>query len=144
MEALTKKTRHASAHAALCTAAGLSTEDTAISSALNRAWHFTKKAESILCKKDEQASIASQVATITELAVLSCDVLHIHVVYEAHTRAMSVEVYPAHTIYRGHQAPMFRSRVSLKRDDPLEQLKDLEDKLIDLIADAKDNAMGAC
>jgi len=143
MEAL-RKPRADSDHAALCVVAGLSSEDTAISSALNRAWHFTEKAQSILCKEDEQASIARQVAAITELAVLSCDTLHIHADYAAHIQSLAVEVYPVKEVYRGHPAPMFRARVSLRRGNPIEQLKDLEDKLIELIAAAKDEAMGGC
>jgi len=144
METLMSKPRFKQAHAALCTMVGMNNEDTAISSALNRAWHFTDKAESILCKKDAQATIASLVAGITELAILNADVIHIFCDYSPHINSLFVEVNHGNTVYEDLNGPFFRCTVSLKRGHPIEELKDLEDKLIELIADAKDNAMGAC
>jgi hypothetical protein len=118
--------------------------DATVTCSLNKPRHFQDIAESILCKKDDQQKICEMVSAITGLAILNHDVIHIHVDYVAHTQWLAIEVYPGKTVYRGHPAPIFRERISLKRDNPVEQLKTLEDKLIDLIAEAKDNAMGAC
>jgi hypothetical protein len=142
MQTLMSQPEHQKAHAAFCTTAGLSVEDTAISSVLNRAWHFTKKAESILCK-DEQASAARLVAAITELSILNADVIHIHASFHAHTNAFEVRVNSAATDYR-KPTVMLREHMSLDKAWALEQLKNLEDKLIDLVAAAKDDAIGAC
>jgi len=118
--------------------------DETVISSLNKSRHFPVITESILCKKDDQQKICEMVSAITGLAILNHDVIHIHVDYAAHIQSLAIEVYPAQTVYRGHPAATFRQRISFRRDNPLEQLKTLEDKLIDLIAEAKDNAIGAC
>lgn len=137
MEAVQEKVSHLE----LCTVAGLSVEDAATSGALNRA--FNDRAKNILISDKKDLAISRQVAAINDLAILNHNVLHIFVEYAAHTRSFSVEVYPLDVDFNYFPKVSFKSDISFKRGEPVEQLKALEDKLIELIADAKDNMMGA-
>ncbi len=146
METLSKQDKQATSHhVALCVAAGLSTEDTAISVVLSKAWDSgdTAKTSSLLARKTDERELCGMVSAITTLAILSRDVLAIFVNYSASVNSLSIDVYPADTDFHRYPRPDFHTIISFKRGEPIEQLKALEDKLIELVAAAKDNAMGA-
>lgn len=90
--------------------------------------------EQLLCR---------MVNAIQELAILSSDVIHIETVYSAHAKDFQVKVFDANTNYFGMYKPKFRRAVCLDGSLAYELLRDLEDKLIELVSDAKDKAMGA-
>jgi len=91
---------------------------------------------------DEQL-LCRMVNAISDLAILSSDVIHIETAYSAHAKDFQVKVFNADTNYFGIYKPIFDRAVYLDNSLAYEQLRDLEDKLIELIADAKDKAMGA-
>ena len=91
---------------------------------------------------DEQL-LCRMVNAISDLAILSSDVIHIETAYSANTKDFQVKVFNADTNYFGMYKPIFDRAVYLDNSLAYEQLRDLEDKLIELIADAKDKAMGA-
>lgn len=88
-------------------------------------------------------AIRSMVNSIMTLAMLNSDLLHIHASYSAHVKAVEVRVNPASTNYE-FPIVLFKEHIYLDKPNALEQLKVLEDLLIELVADAKDLAMGAC
>lgn len=100
----------------------------------------TAFAESLKQKRDCQ----DVVLQIIQLAMMNKDVIHIHADYEAHVDLLSVRVLDVETDYDGIQSYIHRVDISLTRnryeDDatPLTQLLELEDKLLELIAEAKD------
>lgn len=89
------------------------------------------------------SSVCDAVNAITTLAMLDCNVIHIHISFHAHTNAFEVRVNSAGTDYK-KPSVMLSEYIYLDKAWALEQLKTLEDKLIDLVAQAKDEAMGAC
>lgn len=88
-------------------------------------------------------SLCSMVSDITDLAVLSVDVIHIEVTFSAHIKELQVKVFDVNTNYFGIYRQAFGRSVYLDAKTAPEQLLALEDKLIELVADAKDKAMGA-
>ena len=92
---------------------------------------------------DERA-LCSMVTAITELAIVSREVLHIFADYSVHTHTFRVDVFPAGTDYNCARRPAFGASIRMGEKDALDRLKHLEDSLIDLVAAAKDDAMGAC
>ena len=110
---------------------------------LNRAAHFTDEARRIL-DADSGRAICSMVSAITELAMVSRDVLHIEVKFSAHINELEVKAFDAKTDYMASHHRLFGRSVYLDSANALDALKQLEDELIDLIADAKDKAMGGC
>jgi hypothetical protein len=100
----------------------------------------TAFAESLKQKRDCQ----DVVLQIIQLAMMNKEVIHIFVHYEAHVDLLTVRVRDVETDYDGMQSCIHRVDISLTRnryeDDatPLTQLLELEDKLLELIAEAKD------
>lgn len=100
----------------------------------------TAFAKSLKQKRDCQ----DVVLQIIQLAMMNKDVIHIHAHYEAHVDLLSVRALDVETDYDGIQSNIHRVDISLTRnryeDDatPLTQLLELEDKLLELIAEAKD------
>ncbi|UXI00454.1 hypothetical protein [Photobacterium sp. TY1-4] len=84
---------------------------------------------------------------ITELSIDNHEIIHIHTQYSPHVNGFCVYVYPITEEYVDIEiAPFFRVDFSLNRNrfednaTPLQQLLELEDKLLALIAEAKDKA----
>jgi len=92
-------------------------------------------------RRDEQ-SVFNMVNSIMTLAMLNCDVLHIHASYSAHVKVFQVRVNPANTNYE-FQSVLINELIYLDEPKAFEQLQELEDALIELVADAKDLAMEA-
>ncbi|MGF1761025.1 hypothetical protein L4D76_24495 [Photobacterium sagamiensis] len=86
------------------------------------------------------------VLQIMQLAMMNKDVIEINVRYQCNVDYVDVRVYLAGTEYGREQSPIYKSNVYLDRnsfeDDtpPLTQLLRIEDKLLELIAEAKDKA----
>lgn len=80
---------------------------------------------------------------ILQLALENQDAIHIHLAFCAHVNWIRVRVHLPIAI-DGHDDPIIEDFISLEsnrhEDDatPLAQLLELEDKLVDLIAEAKD------
>ncbi|KPU82202.1 hypothetical protein JI57_04545 [Psychromonas sp. PRT-SC03] len=88
--------------------------------------------------------VCEMVCSITTLAMLNSDVLHIFVNYSAHTKGLSVRVHASNTDYDLLAPPTYKKHLCLDHSNSLKELKDLEDKLIELIAAAKGRKIGAC
>lgn len=119
-------------------------QDESIVKSLNSAKYFADKAQSILNKRDDgnDHAIHSMVNSIMTLAMINSDLLHIHITYSAHTKSISARVLGADTNYNNPHV-IFSDQLRMNKPHSLEQLKALEDLLIELVADAKDKAMGA-
>lgn len=91
--------------------------------------------ERILNKNKNDNSVCNQVNSIMTLALLSSDVLHIHTQYSAHVKALDVRVQVADTDYKNPNV-VFKQQIYLDKAKSSEQLKELEDLLILLVADA--------
>lgn len=118
-------------------------KDETVTTSLNRARHFADKAQRILDKNEDAHSVCEMVNAIGNLAILNCDLLHIHTHYSPHVNQLEVRVQPADTDYANPKL-VFKEFIYLDKPKALEKLKALEDLLIELVADAKDNAMGGC
>ncbi|MFT6986906.1 MAG: hypothetical protein ACJAT7_002756 [Psychromonas sp.] len=118
-------------------------KDESIVRNLNKARHFADKAQRILTKNEDAHSVCNMVNAIMSLAVLNSELLHIHTRYSPHVKTLDVRVQPADTDYE-NPAVVFKEHIYLDKPKSLEQLKNLEDLLIELVADAKDLAMGGC
>ena len=123
------------------TAAG---KDESVVKILNRAKHYSDKAQSMMNDRENIESIHSMVSSITTYAMLNSDVLHIDVKYTACIEEIEVKVFDGKTDYSTAHSRKFSCAVYLDNHNALNTLKALEDKLIDLVAEAKDKAMGAC
>lgn len=84
---------------------------------------------------------------ITELAIDNHEIIYIHTNYSPHVNGFVVYVYPITEEYVDiESAPIFRVDVQLTLNrfednaTPLQQLLEAEDKLLALIAEAKDKA----
>lgn len=84
---------------------------------------------------------------ITELSIDNHEIIHIHISYYPHVNGFWVSVNPSDETYENsQQEEFFRSHVSLSLNrfednaTPLQQLLEIEDKLLALIAEAKDKA----
>ncbi|MEI6896036.1 MAG: hypothetical protein V5786_00845 [Psychromonas sp.] len=76
------------------------------------------------------------VNSIMILAMTNNDVLHINVIYQATCSTLYVNVFNVDgNIYK----PIFSRVTHLDVQSTIEDLKDLEDELIELIGNAKDN-----
>lgn len=84
-------------------------------------------------------SICNQVAAITALAILSYEVVHIEVKYIACLHLLDVKVLDGKTDLFMGSTYKFGCAVYLDSPSALEQLKVLEDKLIDAVVDAKEH-----
>jgi len=93
-------------------------------------------------RKDERA-ICDSVTAISTLSILSRDVLHINVDYSPQLNELKVRVFDVDTNYYHKLVRKFAKSIFLESKSAREQLNVLEDKLIELVADAKDKAMGA-
>jgi len=93
-------------------------------------------------RKDDR-KICDSVTAITTLAIVSADDIHIEVTFSAHIKELQVKVFDVNTNYFDIYRQAFGRSVYLDAKTAPEQLSALEDKLIELIADAKDKAMGA-
>jgi len=99
-------------------------------------------AESLKQKRDCQ----DVVLQIMQLALMNKDVIHIFVDYQAHADLLTVRVIGTETDYQKphvciHREDVWLSSPRLEGDvTPLEQLLAFEDKLLELIAEAKDKA----
>lgn len=89
-------------------------------------------------------AICSMVSAITELAILSQQLIHIEVKFTAVVNELEVKVFRATTNYLGGVRRLFVRCVYLDNSNALDELKALEDQLIELVAEAKDKAIGAC
>lgn len=100
----------------------------------------TAFAESLKQQRDCQ----DVVLQIMQLAMMNKDVIHIHVDYHAHVDVLGVCVQEAETDYQIQQGFIHKQRIHqlMNRVEgdtpPLTQLLELEDKLLELIAEAKD------
>ncbi|WP_434357363.1 hypothetical protein NF212_16070 [Parasalinivibrio latis] len=87
------------------------------------------------------APTAQQVAlSIMALAMESADVLNIHVSYSPHVAGISVAVYPTNTDYIAGEMNRLFNVYWHECSDTLDDLKAIEDKLIELVAEARDKA----
>lgn len=100
----------------------------------------TAFAESLKQKRDCQ----DVVLQIIQLAMMNKDVIHIHADYHPHVDVLYVCVQDAKTDYKNQQESIHTKRIDLLMNcadgdtPPLSQLLELEDKLLELIAEAKD------
>lgn len=93
-------------------------------------------------RKDDRA-ICDSVTAITTLAIVSADVLHINIDYSPQLKELKVRVFDVDTHSYHKLVKKFAKSIYLESKNAREQLNVLEDKLIELVADAKDKAMGA-
>ncbi|WP_028865055.1 hypothetical protein [Psychromonas aquimarina] len=91
---------------------------------------------------ESEDAVYSMVNSIMTLAMLNAEVLHIQTLYSPHVKKFNVRVQPADSDYKNPNV-VFIEDIYLDKPTSLEQLKILEDLLIELVADAKDLAMGA-
>ena len=103
---------------------------------INRAQYFSDKAKDLLENKNLEQRIYEQVNSIMMLAMVSSDVLHIHVHYSAHIKQVDVRVNPFFTNYKFPTA-IYKENVYIDKPQSLTELKDIEDLLIDLVAEAR-------
>ena len=103
---------------------------------------FADKATSLL-NSSEDMSICNAVNSITNLALLNRNVLHINVTYSPEVDGIQVKAFKANANYFGIYKPVFSRCVYLDQPPTLNQLQTLEDDLIELIGSAKDRLMGA-
>ncbi|WP_028863877.1 hypothetical protein [Psychromonas aquimarina] len=120
-------------------------QDESIVRTLNSAKYFADKAQRILNKGENGSTHAvhSMVNSIMTLSMLNHEVLHINVAYAPHCADLEIKVFDADTDYFSAHKAMFSRCVHLDVANTLEQLKNLEDELIELVGQAKDKAMGA-
>jgi hypothetical protein len=109
---------------------------------INKASFWANKSQTIL-NKDEETAICNMVNAITTLALLNAKILHISVFYEPHCADLNIKVFKVDTNYFGIYKAIFRRCVHLDQSTSLQQLKTLEDDLIELVAEAMDKLMGA-
>ena len=108
---------------------------------INRVQYFSDKAKNALEKnKDLEQRIYQQVNSIMTLAMLSSDVLHIDVAYEANIKEISVKVFDKNTDYLHAHRRKFGLGIYLAQLTTVNTLLALEDKLIELVAEARSNA----
>lgn len=100
------------------------------------------KPRNIFDSRSDEQSVFNMVNSIMTLAMLNCDVLHIQASYSAHVKAFQVRVNPASTNYE-FPSVQFKEHIYLDKPKAFEKLQELEDALIELVADAKDLAMEA-
>lgn len=117
-------------------------KDERVTRNLKKAKHFTEKANSLL-SKSEDLSLANAVSAVVELAILSKSILDINVEYSPEVAMFSVKAFPVNTNYFGLYKTIFNRAVYLDQPSSRLQIQTLEDDLIELIANAKDKAMGA-
>lgn len=100
-----------------------------------------KKADVISAHSKHELAISNAVSAITTLALLHTNIIHIEFEYCAWLKSFSVKVFDVDTDYMRAHPRKFGCGVQLDQANSLDYLHDLEDKLISLIADAKDKAM---
>ncbi|NAW86587.1 hypothetical protein, partial [Photobacterium halotolerans] len=78
---------------------------------------------------------------IMQLAMECTDVIHVRVEYAPHVDWLYVSVHPVNSRYEAdcQDTMLFEHRFKFERDD-IKNLLAIEDKLIELIAEARDNA----
>ena len=95
---------------------------------------------------DTKRNCQDVVLGIMQLAMMNKGVIEINVRYQSNVDEIGVRVYPSGTEYDGDQSSIYKSNVyldihSFEGDTPpLTNLLIIEDKLLELIAEAKDNA----
>lgn len=88
---------------------------------------------------------------IVQLAMVNREVIHIHSWYAAHFNSFTVRVWPASETYQEDieskmllNEEIWLSHARFKdRISPLQRLLEIEDKLLEMIAEAKDKAEAA-
>ncbi|WP_028864296.1 hypothetical protein [Psychromonas aquimarina] len=103
---------------------------------------FAKAVPTVNTHSESEDAVYSMVNSIMTLAMLNAEVLHIQTSYSPHVKKLNVRVQPADSDYKNPNV-VFTEEIYLDKPTSLEQLKILEDLLIELVADAKDLAMGA-
>lgn len=101
------------------------------------------KATALNDSTEEDLSLARAVSAIVELAMLSKSILDINVEYSPEDAMLSVKAFPVNTNYFGLYKNIFNRGVYIDQPSSRLQVQTLEDDLIELIANAKDKAMGA-
>ncbi|WP_281222098.1 hypothetical protein [Photobacterium sanguinicancri] len=98
-------------------------------------------------KDTAERKVQDVVLGIMQLAMMNHEVIHIHVRYSSHINNFNLCVYPISASYVATiREELFDIDISMNRNrfedgaTPLQQLLELEDKLLELIAEAKDNA----
>ncbi|MGF1704142.1 hypothetical protein L4D09_28040 [Photobacterium makurazakiensis] len=105
---------------------------------------LAKNCEAFAEKLRQERDCQDVVMQIMQLAMMNKDVIHIFVDYQVHVDSLTVRVLDAETDYEANQDYIHRVDISLTRNryendaTPLTQLLELEDKLLELIAEAKD------
>ncbi|UTM59236.1 hypothetical protein L4174_021255 [Photobacterium sp. CCB-ST2H9] len=104
--------------------------------AVSLAMDSEKLAEAIRNRNSHDVAVG-----IMQLAMECKDVLHIHVSYAPHADELYVRVLPVTTQYQPdvRQVRLFYASFYFERDD-IKNLLAIEDKLIELVAEARDNA----
>lgn len=147
MTNLAKKTSQTTSHMPLLIGIDMAAgKDESVVRNINQAKYFADKAQRLLNKGDDENAhaIRCMVNSIMTLSMINSDVLHINVAYTPAAEELEVKVFASDTDYFQACKTKFSRSVYLDAVSTLEQLKALEDHLIDLVADAKDKAIGAC
>lgn len=87
-------------------------------------------------------SLCNEVAAITALAILSNEVAYIEVKFSPRFHALEVKVFDSQMDCLTDMGCRFSCAVPLDSSNALEQLKALEDKLLDVVTEAKEHEMG--
>ncbi|WP_330959043.1 hypothetical protein [Photobacterium sp. 53610] len=107
-----------------------------------------KTAQEILAMDSEKLAEAIRNRSVQDVALgilqlaMECrDVLHVFVWYVAHVRSLDIQVYSKDTIYVEGMGKvrLLEETFNFKRDD-IKDLLAIEDKLIELVAEARDKA----
>ena len=100
-------------------------------------------APDILLNTVDELAISNAVSAITTLSLLNANVIHIEFEYIPWLNDFTVKVFDGATNYMQGNPKKFGRGICLDKPDALEKLNALEDELIELVAEAKDKAMGA-
>ena len=100
-------------------------------------------APDILLNTVDELAISNAVSAITTLSLLNANIIHIEFEYIPWLNDFTVKVFDGATNYMQGNPKKFGRGICLDKPDALEKLHALEDELIDLVAEAKDKAMGA-
>ena len=98
--------------------------------------------QQLLAGKTISGDVIAVVNSITALAMMNTDVIHIHPRFFGHTNSFSISVNPADTNYQEgcDQPELMRELLYLDDDGSLEELLSIESNLTELVIEAREQA----
>ena len=121
-------------------------QDKSVMMNIKKERYFTEQSENMLNLGNGTVSainisICNEISAIAVLAILSSNVIHIEVVFNAYINEFEVKVFDVSSVYLTSRRRRFGFNVYLENKGAFEQLKALKEKLIDFITEAKEAAM---